>query len=281
MKKIKLLLDKYFLYPISNKFPSAFRFYSTIYEKIFEYIGLIKHKDKYFFHVVSFEISTYCNRKCWYCPNKDNDTPKEFMDFEIFKKAIAELKDIKYSGSISYNLFGEPLFDERLEDFIKYTHDNLPECFTLLYSNGDILNIDRAKKLLDAGLDKFIITVHDKNPERNLERLKPIKEFLGHKMLLQASSDLQLNNQGGSIDLESYKNKFEAKKCPSIKNLTITKDGDIVLCCKDYYRTNIMGNFIKDGGIIKVYSSYSKLRERLLKYNIADLEICKKCLERE
>ena len=112
MKKIKLLLDKYFLYPISNKFPSAFRFYSTIYEKIFEYIGLIKHKDKYFFHVVSFEISTYCNRKCWYCPNKDNDTPKEFMDFEIFKKAIAELKDIKYSGSISYNLFGEPLFDE-------------------------------------------------------------------------------------------------------------------------------------------------------------------------
>ncbi|WP_107925408.1 SPASM domain-containing protein [Brachyspira hampsonii] len=100
-------------------------------------------------------------------------------------------------------------------------------------------------------------------------------------MLLQASSDLQLNNQGGSIDIENCDNKFEAKRCPSIKNLQISKDGDIILCCKDYYRTNIMGNFIKDGGIVKVYSSYKKLRERLLKDNIADLEICKKCLGRE
>ena len=118
IKRLYNIFDKYILEKISKKYPSTFRFYSKVYENIFEFINLIKYKDRYFFHVVSFEISTYCNRKCWYCPNKDNETPKEFMDFEIFKKAIDELKNIKYSGSISYNFYGEPLFDDRLETFI-------------------------------------------------------------------------------------------------------------------------------------------------------------------
>ncbi|MBT8720403.1 radical SAM/SPASM domain-containing protein [Brachyspira hyodysenteriae] len=280
MKKIKTFLDKYFLYHISNRFPSVFRFYSQLYEIFFEIYNFIKYRDKYFFHAVSFEISTYCNRKCWYCPNKDNETPKEYMSLEIFHHAVEELKKLKFSGSIIYNIYGEPLFDERLEYFVQYIKDNLPNATSLLISNGDILNIDRAKSLLHAGMDKFIITVHDKNPERNLERLKPVKEFLKEKMILQVSSDLQLVNRGGIVDISNAKNKFNAKKCPSIKNIQIKRNGDIILCCHDYYAKYVMGNIMKDS-IVNIYNSYRNLRIRLLRDNIADLEICKKCLERE
>ncbi|CCG56964.1 radical SAM superfamily [Brachyspira pilosicoli WesB] len=187
-KTISKILDKYILSNISKRFPSAFRFYSKLYEKVFEIFNLIKYKDRYFFHAVSFEINTYCNRKCWYCPNKDNETPKEYMPLEVFHHAVKELKELKFSGTVIYNLYGEPLFDERLEYFVEYIKDNLPNATSLLFSNGDILNIDRAKKLVDAGLDKFVITVHDENPERNLKRLKPVKEFLKEKMVLQISN---------------------------------------------------------------------------------------------
>ncbi|MDA0049030.1 radical SAM protein [Brachyspira hyodysenteriae] len=230
--------------------------------------------------MVSFEISTYCNRKCWYCPNSYNETLKKFMDWNIFIKAIEELKNIKYSGAISYNLYNEPLFDDRLEDFIRHTHNSLPNVITVLYTNGDILNVELAKKLVEAGLDKFIVTVHDKDPDKNLKRLIPVKEFLKEKMILQTSNDLKLLNQGGTININSSKNKYIVKKCPDIKNLTIKFNGDIILCCRDYYARNIIGNILNNT-IVDIYKSYSDLREELLSKNIVKLDICKKCLEIE
>ncbi|CCG56965.1 radical SAM superfamily [Brachyspira pilosicoli WesB] len=54
----------------------------------------------------------------------------------------------------------------------------------------------------------------------------------------------------------------------------------MILCCHDYYGKYVMGNIMKDS-IVNIYNSYRDLRVRLLKDNIADLDICKKCLERE
>ena len=74
MKKIKILLDKLILTKIDKINPRLYRFLTyDIYRKIYSpFINRIKYKDKYFFHSVGIETSTYCNRKCDYCPNKDN-----------------------------------------------------------------------------------------------------------------------------------------------------------------------------------------------------------------
>ena len=178
MKKIKLLIDK-ILAKIEQFNPDLYRKISYDgYKKYSEMMNYIKYKDRYFFHGVCVEISTYCNRKCHYCPNKDYETPKEFMNFDVFKHIVEELKKIKFSGLFQYNFFNEPLFDTRLPEFVKYVNENLPKCIQVLVSNGDILNLDKAKELVDCGMNKFIITVHDENPNRNLERLKPVKEYL-------------------------------------------------------------------------------------------------------
>lgn len=286
LKTIYKFIDEKILYNISKKHKSIYRFYTSFYDKLVPYFNLIKYKDKYFFYSVAFEISTYCNRKCWYCPNKDNETPKEFMDFSIFEKAIEELKSIKYSGVIVYHLYNEPLFDKRLPDFIKYTKNNLPNSITILNTNGDLLNIDKAKKLMEAGLDKIVATVHDKNPERNLERLKPVQEFLKSKMVLQSSNDLYLENRGGEIDISKSEKKLKEltnKRCTTaIKGINIRTNGDIILCCNDYYSKHIMGNILSDS-IVNIYNSphYKNIREKLLIDNEAILPICKKCLGRE
>ncbi|MCZ9970439.1 hypothetical protein OFQ59_10140 [Brachyspira hyodysenteriae] len=65
----------------------------------------------------------------------------------------------------------------------------MPKATQVLISNGDILNIEKAIELSQARIDKFKVTVHDKNPEKNLERLKPVKEFLKEKMRLQTAHE--------------------------------------------------------------------------------------------
>lgn len=283
MKKLKILLDKYILNKAEKINPHLYRFLTyNLYKVYSEIANQIKYKDKYFFHSVSLEISTYCNRKCHYCPNKDYETPKEFMSWDIFKSAIAQLKEIKYTGIIQYHFFNEPLFDERLTDFVKYTSSNLPNATQVLISNGDLLNVEKAKELSEAGIDKFVVTVHDINPERNLERLKPVKEFLREKMRLQTSNELYLANRGGAVDIENEKRKTDFKKCPDIRTLIITNNGDIILCCQDYFRKYVMGNIISyGGGIVSIWNSYKDIREKLLRDNIAELPICKICLKRE
>ena len=281
MKSIKLFLDK-ILSNIEKISPDLYRniVYENGYKIYSEIANSIKYKDKYFFHSVSLEISTYCNRKCHYCPNKDYETPKNFMSWDIFKSAIAQLKDIKYTGIFQYHLFNEPLFDERLTDFVRYTSTNLPKVTRVLISNGDLLNIEKAKELSEAGVDKFVVTVHDANPERNLERLKPVKEFLKEKMRLQTSNELYLTNRGGLIDIEDEKRKADYKKCPYIRTLTIGYNGDVILCCHDYFRKYVMGN-VMEKSILEIWNSYHNLRKQLLKYNNPELPICKICLKRE
>ena len=281
MKSIKLFLDK-ILSNIEKISPDLYRniVYENGYKIYSEIANSIKYKDKYFFHSVSLEISTYCNRKCHYCPNKDYETPKNFMSWGIFKSAIAQLKDIKYTGIFQYHLFNEPLFDERLTDFVRYTSTHLPKVTRVLISNGDLLNIEKAKELSEAGVDKFVVTVHDANPERNLERLKPVKEFLKEKMRLQTSNELYLTNRGGLIDIEDEKRKADYKKCPYIRTLTIGYNGDVILCCHDYFRKYVMGN-VMEKSILEIWNSYHNLRKQLLKYNNPELPICKICLKRE
>ncbi|MCZ9956223.1 SPASM domain-containing protein [Brachyspira hyodysenteriae] len=134
--------------------------------------------------------------------------------------------------------------------------------------------------MAEAGVDKFLITVHDKNPERNLERLKPVKEFLKEKMRLQTSNELYLENRGGTVKIKDEKRRVTYKTCQPIRSLTISKDGDIILCCQDYFKKYVMGN-VMEKSILDIWNSYKDIREKLLKYNIAELPICKVCLSRE
>ncbi|TXJ39640.1 radical SAM/SPASM domain-containing protein [Brachyspira pilosicoli] len=280
MKKIKIFLDA-LISNIEKYNPDLYR--RLVYDgyKKYSYIvNYIKYKDKYFFHGVCVEISTFCNRKCHYCPNKDYETPKKFMDWDTFKLVVSRLQDINFTGLFQYNFFNEPLFDDRLALFAEYVSKNLPKCIQVLVSNGDILNVDKAIELSNAGIDKFVITVHDDNPTNNLKRLQPVKNILKHKMKLQTSQDLYLNNRGGAVDVSNETRKTTYKTCQDIKNLNIMINGDVVLCCQDYFRKYVMGN-IKEKDILYIWNSYKEIREELLKNNKARLYICKICLEQD
>ena len=75
---------------------------------------------KKFVFLVNLELSTYCNRKCDYCPVSLYPREQEYMSEELFKKIIGELKDISYSGGIVLNFYNEPLLDNNLLEKTSY-----------------------------------------------------------------------------------------------------------------------------------------------------------------
>ena len=85
-----------------QRFVPAYRLYHNI-------INYIKYRDPYMFRIVAIETSTFCNRKCSYCPvsNETESIPKLFMKKETFYLIIKQLKDIGFSGTIMYHFYNE------------------------------------------------------------------------------------------------------------------------------------------------------------------------------
>ncbi len=123
-----------------------------------------KHAFKKFVCIVSIETSTYCNRKCDYCPDKDpkykRHSRQNIMAENIWQRFLADLEELDYSSTVSMNLYNEALADPALEEKIKELRARLPKCFINFNSNGDYLDLERVRSLEKSGLDAILITLH-------------------------------------------------------------------------------------------------------------------------
>jgi len=118
------------------------------------------------FNVIEFETTTYCNRKCNYCPNVDferfADNNHFLMKEEVFETLIGQLKDLNFQGLISPHLYGEPLTDPRMLSWTNIIRKNLPKSRIKIVTNGDYLNKNNFNDFLESGVDIFYISKHAK-----------------------------------------------------------------------------------------------------------------------
>lgn len=260
---------------------------------------LIKYRTFDFFNDINIEINTSCNMRCKYCPNHIYERGlienEKLMDEELFKKIINDLADINFSGRISPQFFGEPLLDKRLTIFMKYIKEKLPKAKIIIISNGDALTIEKYKELTDAGVFYFIVTQHGnemnsnmkeifkyvkkrpKNSEKirldGFQRYQKIKNNIEYQKL---DLNVPLYNRGGLVDppIVEY-----APNCQFIFNpLVIDHEGNIILCCSDYFSSIKFGN-VKDKSIVEIWNckEYKKIRSEIKK-SIYNSDICKKCV---
>jgi radical SAM protein with 4Fe4S-binding SPASM domain len=120
------------------------------------------------FSEVEFNITGLCNRLCVFCPRVDpNIFPNvnEHMPLELYSKILADLKDIDYSGRVSFSGFGEPLLHPEHLELIRATRQVLPDCWLDIVSNGDRVDATKMKDLFDAGLTTLLISMYD-GPEQ-------------------------------------------------------------------------------------------------------------------
>ena len=106
---------------------------------------------------VSIEPTTACNLKCPECPSglRAFSRPTGNLKSDFFKKTIDELK-----RELLYLIFyfqGEPYINPKFLDMVKYAKDN--GIYTITSTNGHFLNDENAKKTIESGLDRMIISV--------------------------------------------------------------------------------------------------------------------------
>jgi cyclic pyranopterin phosphate synthase len=202
--------------------------------------------------VAEIEVNTACPRRCSYCPNSVAELrgSDRHMSRDLFSKTIAELAAADFVGRLSFHLYSEPLLRKDLHELIAIARGALPRTFLVLLTNGDLLTDSRYRRLLDAGIDRFLVTRHDDKamPERTLQQVQHWSE-----MTLTSRSGVVVR-QSGPLRRPCY--------APS-EMLIVTFDGDVLLCHEDGERQAAIGN-LASTSLREIWFASDAVRRRKL-----------------
>lgn len=227
--------------------------------------------------VVAIETTQHCNRRCGYCPVSHDPKPARAMERRVFEHIIGQLSAIKFHGRLTYHFYNEPLLNRDLEALVAHAAARLPAASHVIYTNGDLLTTRRAASLLAAGVTKFVVTDHGgrrltapvRRAARGWRLFRSAVEFRRY------TPDASLFNRGGLVQVT---NQRRLKYCayPAYE-LVIDVEGNVILCCNDYYGSHQFGNVMRTPILDIWYSpEMTRLRARLLAGHF-DLPICRTC----
>jgi radical SAM protein with 4Fe4S-binding SPASM domain len=106
---------------------------------------------------ISFEPTTSCNLRCPECPSgmRSFTRPTGMLQNDLFKKTIDELKD-----TLWYLIFyfqGEPYLHPSFTELVRYAADR--KIYTATSTNAHYLTDENARKTVESGLDRLIISI--------------------------------------------------------------------------------------------------------------------------
>jgi len=104
--------------------------------------------------VVLIDTISYCNLRCSMCGHRNMKRRKGIMDFNLYKKIIDEISVRDKNIRVWLVFFGEALIlrKRNLFDMIKYAK-NKGLTDVVLNSNGNLLDEETARGLINSGLD--------------------------------------------------------------------------------------------------------------------------------
>lgn len=107
---------------------------------------------------ISVEPANFCQLHCPECPvgqMRIKKTDAKTINNLMFKKLIDELK-----STLIHTIFyfqGEPFLDKNLPELIKYAHE--AGIYTSTSTNGQLIDNESAKAIVESGLDKLIVSI--------------------------------------------------------------------------------------------------------------------------
>lgn len=117
---------------------------------------LNKERFKANIRMVELEQHSYCNRKCWFCPNQFINRqfkPVKFLDKKIYTQILKDLASIDYNEIISFSGNCEPFSQPGFLDRIKIAKDYLPNAVLFTNTNTDYLTTEIVKQAAESGLN--------------------------------------------------------------------------------------------------------------------------------
>lgn len=106
---------------------------------------------------ISFEPTTSCNLKCPECPSglRQFTRPRGMLKKDFFSKTIDDIyKDIVY---LIFYFQGEPYLNKNFLDMVSYASSK--GLYTATSTNAHFLTDEMAKKTVESGLDRLIISI--------------------------------------------------------------------------------------------------------------------------
>lgn len=263
--------------------------------------------------LIEIEVFSFCNRKCWYCPNSyiDRHSVNNLMPLETYDYILNQLQEIDYDQEITYSRYNEPLsHKEIILDRIFKARKKLPKSKLRTNTNGDYITREYVFELMDSGLNELFIQQylnneelydHKKIKERMLKKLEflnfdysVISDIKNHRI------EYKLNVPGMKVHLrarnfsvegtartekvsEFNKQYIRTQSCKQpFNNMYIDYNGLVMVCCNTRsdvpeHENGIMGNVL-DQKLWDIYSGpkYNYWREHL-KNDSPKSGICEQC----
>lgn len=267
--------------------------------------------------LVEIGISSFCNRKCWFCPNSivDRFSKNVELDEYLFIKILKELQEIDYSNSLYLHRYNEPLYNkDLLLKRIKQAREYLPKAIISINTNGDYLTLDYLNDLNEVGVNMMYISYYyngnDKNIEFDLENIiKPRMLKFINKLDIEYSKYIEndngyyiyfkykyidieyralnmekiANDRGGIIQEVNIKERTSQCFLPNIQ-VSIDYDGTYSMCCNirsdvEEHKDYIIGN-IRDNTIFELFMNdkIMNIRKKLLVYGKKE-KVCANCAD--
>lgn len=225
--------------------------------------------------VVEVETTTYCNRRCTYCPNSIFDrgmrANETRMDVALWEQICDDLGRNDFVGQFSPLRYGEPLADERLPDLLAYARQAMPRARIAVYSNGDFLTPHLWERM-EPSIDQMVITQHGDTMPAGLRALLP------HPLIryrIRAVIEARASNRAGTL---THIPAVLRRSCGVVMTeMHVDAHGDLMLCCEDYLGTRTFGT-IRGRTLDEIWSDPDRLAVH--RDNIAGrlaLPACKGC----
>jgi len=217
---------------------------------------------------VAIELSNICN----YAKVHQRCPLSKVKDFKILSEKIVyhvleTCEKYRFRGYLTFDVYNEPGIDPRLMMFIKKARKMLPKAIIVLQTNGFYFNQTLADEYQNNGIN--LIRVSAYTPEEK-ERFSKIK--LKIPLVI---TPIVLDDRMGQYEAQETKS---SKPCGApLKEVLITCEGRVSLCCFEWKREHIFGDL--DTQSLEEILLSQKIRETYKRLSSGDrfLEICKRC----
>jgi sulfatase maturation enzyme AslB (radical SAM superfamily) len=260
--------------------------------------------------VVRLETTNACNARCVICPHRQMQRPIATMPEDLYKNLIDQCAAAGCREVHLHN-FGEPLLDKRLEDRVAYAKQKGIRRVRI-FCNGSLLTPDRARRLIQAGLDEVKVSLDGATREeferirtplrfdtvvQNVMELVNLRNALRSRLkvrvaccsttdkeatmrslekVVDAFSFGKLHNWGG----QSTVKKRLRKPCSRLwRTFTVLANGDVALCCLDYDGQQLVGHVDDRHSIRDVWNGrpYREIRRAHREARQSQIPLCANC----
>jgi hypothetical protein len=262
--------------------------------------------------MVELEVFSFCNRRCWFCPNSsiDRRSTNTHMDEALYLQILCQLGEIGYSGIISFSRYNEPLADRIILKRLAQAAELAPMASLHSNTNGDYLTEAYLEELYLAGLRSLSIQAYGDaddpyDHEKMKARLRRIVQRLNltTRLVKEVPGEwFEEHAMAGEMSIRIYSRNFLLNGCNRGNTLPIHIDfvrcspclspfhhlyvdysGAVMPCCNlrsdvDSHRPFVVSNLCHNSDIFAAYSGSDLVQWRRSLIGFSEKSgVCRTC----